>query len=297
MIKIYTAVVNRPQFIPLQAQTFTKFLQNDFDFTVLDDSIDKEMTAQIKKVCAESGVNYHKIPTEIQQIARPNPGVFIGSYACAAGLQWAYNTLFQQGHEKILWLDSDMFLYDFLNVEEYLENCAISGLPQSRDHVKYFWNGLLFFNMKNLKGTPIDFFPQPVDGIPTDVGGAFYYFFKKHPEFLIKPIIHTSHLRKETVRRLPLWAREDYRLEFNIELLMDKFLHYGSGTNWPHYPATDDYLTEKGASTDPTQLKTDYLYKFITAALQRNDSQINPEWVAPTTKAADFITNPIITGH
>jgi hypothetical protein len=290
MIKIYTAVVNRPEFIELQAKTFKKFIKNKFEFTVLDDSIDRAMTQRISEACKKAKVNYIKIPPEVHNVSRQ--GVFIGSYACAAGLQWAYNTLFRGTKNEVMWLDSDMFLYEPLDIKKYLSDCSLSGLPQQRDHIKYFWNGLLFFNMKSLPDAEIDFFPQPVDQIPTDVGGPLYYFFNEHEKTLLKPIKHTSHLERDTVSHLPKWSPEGYDYAFKMEILMDKFLHYGSGTNWPFNPTNESYLTTAGSAFDPTELKTAYLQDFIKAAVARKNLKANTEWVDPTITAKEFVQLP-----
>ena len=149
MIKIYAAVINRPEFISLQAKTFKKFLVNEFEFTVLDDSIDPSLESEIKDVCTREEINYVRLPPELHQQARR--GIFIGSYACAAGLQWTYDNLLRGTSDKVLWLDSDMFLYDTFDVEKYLDDCDLSGLPQRRKTIKYLWNGLLLFVLNGIQ--------------------------------------------------------------------------------------------------------------------------------------------------
>jgi len=44
MTHIFTSVVNRPDFIILQNKLFQKFLKNKYQFHIIDDAIDSEIS-------------------------------------------------------------------------------------------------------------------------------------------------------------------------------------------------------------------------------------------------------------
>ena len=72
--------------------------------------------------------------------------------ACAHTIQWSYDNLIKKNHSDdiVFWeTDSDMFLIDEFDIEEYMSDAIIGGLPQGRGHVTYMWNGIMFFNMPN----------------------------------------------------------------------------------------------------------------------------------------------------
>ena len=51
------------------------------------------------------------------------------------------------GNSAKFWLG----LQDDFDIEEYMEDAIIAGLPQTRGHVTYMWNGIMLFNMSKIK--------------------------------------------------------------------------------------------------------------------------------------------------
>lgn len=116
MIKIYTAAVNRPDFIDLQKKCFDKFLKNKYQFIVIDDSIERKMTKEIEIVCKNNNITYIKTPDNLDHT---NPMI-----ACWSVLQWTYDNFIKNTNDKIIFLDSDMFLFDYFDAEKYINFCS-----------------------------------------------------------------------------------------------------------------------------------------------------------------------------
>ena len=253
MIKIYTAVVNRPDFVDLQKKCFDKFLKNKYQFIVIDDSIERKVTKEIEIVCKNNNITYIKTPDNLDHT---NPMI-----ACWSVLQWTYDNFIKNTNDKIIFLDSDMFLFDYFDAEKYINSCDLSGVPQAREYIWYLWNGLLFFNMQNIKDKEISFAPGLVRNIPTDVGGHTYEYMLKNPEINIRNIIHTSHInqKRKNTNIIPLKVSDFYRDYYNFEILMSKFLHYGSSTNWKQ---------NWRSTNDPTKEKTQYLKYFLNKMIE-----------------------------
>lgn len=249
-VKIFTSVVNRPDFVEIQDKLFKKFLKNDYEFCIIDDSIISDVTEQFKNICEKRNIEYYKKP---QNTDNMNP-----AQACAAAVQWTYDNLIKENckNDLVCFFDSDMFLIDDFDIEEYLSDAIISGLPQKRGSVNYMWNGIMFFNMPKIHqiNTEIDFSDGYVEGQLTDVGGHTYYYFEKN---------HVT--MKETDVQYPTHY-DDIELQndqvtkgYNFELhLNGKFLHYRAATNW--------HSNWKG-SEDPLINKTKIFNKIITKIL------------------------------
>ena len=222
MIRIFTSVVNRSDFLELQSMLFKQFLKNEYTFHVVDDSVDDRLSMQFRWVCGDQKLDYIRKPTNTKPL---NP-----AQACADTVQWTYDNIIKEhcADDIVLFLDSDMFLIDEFDIEEYMNDAIIAGLPQKRRHVTYMWNGIMFFNM--LKITAIDpdlnFSDGLVEGEMTDIGGHLYYYFKKNNvSFKDTGVDYPTHFND-----LDLQKDTD---GFNMELHLDgNFLHYRAGTNW-----------------------------------------------------------------
>lgn len=252
MIHIFTSVVNRPDFAVLQDTLFKKFLKNDYQFHIVDDSIDENISSQFKDICELRNIEYYKKPERTVQM---NP-----AQACADTVQWTYDNIIKQNHRDdiVFFCDSDLFLIDEFDIVEYMNDAIIAGLPQKRGAVTYMWNGIMFFNMSQIKDLNIDFSEGVVEGEMTDVGGYTYYYFKKNNIEM-----------KKTDEEFPLYPTHFNDIEiqndqvtrgYNFELHLDgKFLHYRAATNW-HSNWRD--------SNDPLVNKTNVFNQIIEDILQ-----------------------------
>lgn len=239
IIHIFTSVVNRPDFILLQDKLFKRFLKNRYQFHIVDDAIDSNISNQFKNICLENNFSYYKKP---ERTVSMNP-----AQACADTVQWTYDNIIRENHKQdiVFFCDSDLFLIDEFDIQEYMSDAIIAGLPQKRGNITYMWNGIMFFNMPQIKDLDIDFSEGIVDGEMTDVGGHTYYYFKKHNIEM-----------KKTDEEIPLYPTHFNDIEiqndqvtngYNFELHLDgKFLHYRAATNWhSNWRGADDPLLRK----------------------------------------------------
>lgn len=239
MIQIFTSVVNRPDFVILQNQLFHKFLKNEYQFHIVDDSIDDTISEQFKSICSENGFSYYKKPLRTVQL---NP-----AQACADTVQWTYDHIIRKDYKDslVFFCDSDMFLIDEFDISEYMNDAMIAGLPQQRGNVTYMWNGIMFFHMSKLEDLDIDFSDGIVEGEMTDVGGNTYYYFQKNKIEMKKTDsecpVYPTHFNDIDLQN------EEVTRGYNFELHLDgKFLHYRAATNWhSNWRGSEDPLTKK----------------------------------------------------
>ena len=251
MIHIFTSVVNRPDFVVLQDKLFQKFLKNNYQFHIVDDSIDENISSQFKEICELRNIAYYKTPETLEH---SNPSTKVGNV-----IQWAFDEIVKKecSSDIVFWTDSDMFLIDEFDIQEYMSDCVIAGLPQIRKHIKYMWNGLMFFNMPKILelDSDIGFNVDFIDGEHLDTGGETYRYFKKNNIEL-----------KETDVQYPSeyndieLQNEEVTRGYNFELHLDaKFLHYRAATNWH---------SNWRSSQDPLALKTKIFNQIIGDILE-----------------------------
>ena len=236
MIHIFTSVVNRPDFVVIQDDLFKKFLIGEYKFHVVDDSIDQTVSSQFNEICNQRNIAYYKTPETLEH---NNPSTKVGNV-----IQWSFDEIIKKecSSDVVFWADSDMFLIDQFDIQDYMSDCVIAGLPQIRKHIKYMWNGLMFFNMPKLLDldSNISFNVDYIDGEHLDTGGETYKYFKKNNLEM-----------KETDVQYPTHYNEiDLQKDsggYDMELHLDgKFLHYRAATNWhSNWRGLDDPLMGK----------------------------------------------------
>lgn len=237
-IQIFTSVVNRPDFINLQDKLFQKFLKNYYSFHVVDDSIDENISSQFKEICELRNIKYYKTPKTLEH---SDPSTKVGNT-----IQWAFDEIVKTEclSDIVFWTDSDMFLIDEFDIQEYMSDCVIAGLPQIRKHIKYMWNGLMFFNMPKLLelDSDIRFNIDIIDGECLDTGGETYWYFKRNNlELKETDVQYPSKYNDIEIQN------KEVTKGYNFELHLDqKFLHYRAASNWhSNWRGSEDPLKEK----------------------------------------------------
>jgi hypothetical protein len=168
--------------------------------------------------------------------------------SCGYGIQWAFeNFISKQTTGTAAILDSDMFMLAPLSLSEFLSPDDIAAIPQSREHVDYLWNGIVFMNMDTLPARDtMNFMCGRVDDQPVDVGGLLHHWLHDaRPS--VKHIGQSGQIcaSNDNLAALPPAMLEYYEDRFKIEIVAGAFLHYGSGSNWSLQ--TEEYHASKTA--------------------------------------------------
>lgn len=237
-LHIFTTVVNRPDFVKLQKKLFDKFLINKYEFHVIDDSIENDVSLEFQSICKDYSTKYYRIP--------PATEVLTPAQACARAIQWTYDNIILNYHRNdyVLFLDSDMFLIDDFDVIEYLSHDVLAGHSQQRGPIEYVWNGIMIFNMKKIIeiDEKLNFSDGNIEGYYTDVGGHMWHYFQKNNlKFKATDIEYPTHFNDIEL------CNEELTKGYNFELhLNHKFLHYRAASNWhTNWKSISDPLTNK----------------------------------------------------
>jgi len=262
-MKVITAVVNNPIFIEIQYHTLKKFLNCDYEFIVFNDSKDFpdysnggdiNIKNQIETLCKTLDIICINIPND-NHIVNQDAAI-----RCADSMNFILN--YQKNNpDEYLLLDSDMFLIDNFDMNEYKKyDCAV--VLQSRNNLKinYIWNGIYYFNfnkMKNINklnwncspgcdvgGMMQEWLSLETDSLPDT---NLLRYSEKNEKFTNNNIYFIRHLWSCTWDEYDLpdnlknnqdiinFLKDDIRNvngKFFCEIYDNKFLHYRAGGNW-----------------------------------------------------------------
>lgn len=264
-VLIITTSYNRPDFIELQFQSFTHFLNDDYEYVVFNDAPENSIVKkEIEDTCRRLGIQCIRIPANIHN--KPNRQSAGDRHI--EGLQFALNTIGYDYNGIVTIIDSDVFMLKSFSIEKYLEDHDIAGKIEARlnlnTRVRYFSPVLIFMNMQTLPNKKtISFEGGYIEGLACDVGAHTYYYLKNNPKIktqfftmmrclnigfqgndLVKKPGHCSTCSNSTCLsctwNLMDQGFDDHTISFiqtcpddNIEFILNHtFLHYRCGSNW-----------------------------------------------------------------
>lgn len=180
-VLIMTHCYNKPEYIKWQQLTFNKFLKDEYEFIVFDDTPNRPLSDQTQKLCQELEIECIRVPHHIHRKGRGTPSV-----ECAETIQYMLETRGFPYPGIVVLIDSDMFLIRNFSVSDYIHGHEIAAHPQHRgknpEMVTYFLPNLIFFNMNLLRDKEtLDFGMGAVNGEAVDTGGFTHHYIQHHP--------------------------------------------------------------------------------------------------------------------
>ena len=247
-ILIMTYVHSRPDFIDLHIKTFNAFLQDEYRYVVFNDAPNNNMKQQIEETCARLGVECLRVPDHnADRVGKPGHRHIDGIKFSLEQVGFDYDGI-------VVMIDADMFLIKQFNIKEYLQNYDLIAWYQDREgngkKVIYMAPSLVFMDMRTLPNKrTINFEGGNIEGLPCDVGGQMYYYFKNNPTLKMKfyGIESTADLPKnEATLKSMGFNQNDIQFVLSLKKRYagfdfhgDKnFMHfYAGGSNWAGYTA------------------------------------------------------------
>jgi hypothetical protein len=226
-VKIYTFAFNRPDFIPLQQNSFLKYVKDDFEFIVFNTAITKENGNKIRKICEQLCLKCIDIDSSQGSISRHG-----------FSLNWAFHNFLKFNKNTItLLMDPDMFLVSELSVNNYIKDFDVAAAFNRNENINFLNPNLIFFNIDSLPNkNDINFMGGEIEGKPTDTGGHLYYWLKDNPDVKIYRISPVKAVRLDPVGIVPDDIVEKYQ-HVNRFLTIGNFvLHYKAASNYRNYP-------------------------------------------------------------
>ena len=200
MLYIYTVCYNTPQYIEPQYKLLKKFIKNDFKYIVFNNTLTNKIISQQdlenNKMLIDSCKKY-----KIQNFNIPKfifNGIRDSNASLRAGLaiNMSHKILFQNYslNNTFFLIDTDAFLLNDFDVEEFMKDKKLSGRLQMRkgenELIKYITNHIVIFkpssyNIKDF-GKYFSFLPGRFDNVNCDCGFSIHLLLKqtKKEEFV-----------------------------------------------------------------------------------------------------------------
>ncbi len=253
-VKVFTFVDFRTDFLFYQAKSLERFLREEFEFTVFDNTPPEraELGLEIRDICRRLGLRYQPVLKQRHDTA---------NYAHAQAIEWAWHTVIRRERwDFALILDFDMFLVAPFSLAEYMEKWDLAGMPQSRDDGKraleYLWPGLMVLRKTLPDQRRMSFMCDVIDGIPVDVGGSLFRYLESHAGLRVGKMRNTGHISRAAGNLGLLPFTEGYTEGFNLDFIERTFIHYGAGSNWDRRAA--EYHRQK----------TEFVFKMVDEAVR-----------------------------
>ena len=236
MIKIFVPSCKNADFIGLQAESIRAQLIDDFEILVLNDGLNDELSREISDACKDAHVTCIDVPKDLIHSS--------ASVAHCAVVQWAYDNIILKEcmDDIVVIMDSDMFMVRQFSFNEFVSGFSMSGLPQARGPIKYYFTGLLVLNMPMMPSpSRLNQFCGIVRGHNVDAGGMLWYYINENPGIKIRDMEHTSHIHSSNnnLHVLSDDVRSRYNEDYRVEILQSSFLHYGGAST------RNDPITQK----------------------------------------------------
>tara|TARA_B000000557_G_scaffold231592_1_gene205001 strand:- start:145 stop:1041 length:897 start_codon:yes stop_codon:yes gene_type:complete len=192
MLYIYTVCYNTPDFIEPQYTLLKKFIKDEFEFIVFNNTItDDKITdvnmknnTKLKDICEKHSIKFYDIPREIFASVNNNDA----SRRAGTAIDFSNKILFNiYGLDNWFFLlDSDAFLVSDFHVESFMGERKIGGRIQYRNSVqgvvKYLSNQIVIYKPslfdKEIFLKNFSFLPCSISNANCDCGGRIHYIFQ-----------------------------------------------------------------------------------------------------------------------
>lgn len=159
-LAVITVAFNNPVVVLEQAHRLRRFLVDDFDWFVVDNSTDSNARLGVADAAALGGGVYVALTGTPYRAA--------GSPSHGFALDVAWRSLVRGGRRRhVALLDHDVFPVRPTSLMACLGDCALSGVLQTRGERWYVWPGLLVMDVGQFDAARVTFMP----GGGVDTGG------------------------------------------------------------------------------------------------------------------------------
>lgn len=187
---IMTYAYNRPDFIELQCKTFQKFLLDDYEFIVFNDSPPGPVHDEIVKMCALWGVECIDVPQSLhnREYTADEKVYSIYSRRHTNAIQYSLEIRGYAHIGPLVLFDGDMFLIRPFSIKEMLREVDIASVFRiSNKKVSYLWPGLVMLSMDRLPDkSSLKFYCGRVEDCYVDSGGLSALYLLAHSNLNIK---------------------------------------------------------------------------------------------------------------
>jgi glycosyltransferase involved in cell wall biosynthesis len=217
---IVTIAFNNVNTIRRQIRLIRKYIRDEYDYIVADNSSDATVRHAIEDLCVKNGVSYISLPKNYLTT------IIGGSYSHGVSLNWIYCHIIKKRQPRYFgFIDHDLFPVKAVSPVQKLANQPVYGHAGQQQNYWYLWAGLCFYQFDFVKDKKVDFLPAKPCGTYLDTGGGNWYSIYSQ--------IDKSNLTLE-VQQIRNYGEEDNQnswKESSIQYIGDCWLHTISGSN------------------------------------------------------------------
>lgn len=244
MLNIGMLYDRNADFIEYQYKAFKNFIKNDFTLTIFNNAKDDEWRSDINRTCKKLNINTIDLPG-------------LRMYE-AQNIMW--NQYIKNLGGLYFYLDSDMFIIDYLDIEKISLNYEIMYVPSYRDNfnLKYIWPDIFYLNLDKVD-KDIDWsIVQWKSGFTDDGGGTYKFLNKKDYKTLYMNFYCLEDIKNEIMEtnlngcsgRIN-FTENDFYLEYHISFCDDYLPHWKEIKKiFPHEKEDENYMINYRKSYD-----------------------------------------------
>jgi hypothetical protein len=265
-MKIITIEDKNPHYIDLQHKTLTKYLKNDFEYICYNNALfNFKNRGIINNICKELNIESVEVHPDSNSLFSTNNNWIGPSEAHCWPLLEIWND-YKYSDEKIVIINSDMFLTRCIDFEEIFDSKSMAFVPVYYNNKEFSaWSGILFLDPKNIPNkNDFDLSLGYSGGERVDTAGKTRDYFRNN---------------KIDINYLEMWTVEnynEYELKVNLNgnvaftldrhdntILYDKFFPYElDRENYQEYIYHNyNYILEKTESCNFP--KSHYVVQFM----------------------------------
>ncbi len=257
-ITIFAHYFGQPEFVKYQYLFFKKNLKDDFEFVVVEDSNNPEISKKIQKECLKYNIRYIHIPKIVFEkpslpVCDSSVNLNDPSFQCSVATQYIYDNLVLQTHNPCLIIDNDIFLISSFSIEDYLGDYQFAYPKEIRKNqiitLDYMMPNFLILNPLTMnEKESLNFNLGFIQGIRTDSGGYTYHYLEKYrnegkliPKFYLWAT--PSKLKDRFANKCEmLFHSIEWSSYYFVE--PETFFHIRMGSNWAKHPFYNQMIKE-----------------------------------------------------
>ena len=168
-IDIVVIAFNNPELIRIQYQFLLKFIKDEFNYIVADNSTNLKARKDIEAFCRENEVAYISLPTNhLNRIGT--------SYSHACALNYVYRQVIRKRKPYAFGqIDHDLFPIQKVSILDYLKDQPVYGPLRKRNECWYLSAIMSFFLYDYVCDKKVDFMPVTPYQTYLDSGGGNWY--------------------------------------------------------------------------------------------------------------------------
>lgn len=234
---IVTVAYNHVKLIEKQIELVKQHVKDrNYLHVIVDNSPNRKVRQQIKKICESEQVWYVPIPIYIDILICHR--IFGNGISHGAALNWFFfHFLEQREPVRFALIDHDVFPMEDFSFIEKLGDRDFYGVERIMKDGWYLWPGWCVFRYSALRSCKPDFLPYYLKESYLDSGGGNYP--RLYGRYDLKDIAFAPVVTKRIRHSKELTAYEDIYHGDCVQLIDGKWLHFINGSNCAKIPGKE----------------------------------------------------------